>query len=169
MFIAQSYLDFSTCEMGRRYCIFFSGSSGRAVLCLHCCFPEFWECGERISPTGTASEPPIHEEEGGDFPPSLLPWPTHLIDQEVPLDIWPNLSCCNSSPFSGLEFTDFPGHTRAEKNQLKRNLVKKIKTPLPQRCPRFLLTTSFWLCRKFLSCLHLWTKPFCRCGCKRWE
>ena len=27
---------------------FFSGSSGRAVLCLHCCFPEFWEHWERV-------------------------------------------------------------------------------------------------------------------------
>lgn len=118
---------------------------------------------------GRGSEPPIHEEESGDFPPSLLPWPTHLVDKEVPLDIWPSLSCCNSSPFSGLELTDFSGHTRALKNQLKRNLVKKIKAPLPQRCPCFLPTTSFWLCRKFPSCLHLWTKPFWRCGCKRWE
>ena len=75
MFTAWSCLGFSTCEMGRRCCIF--SQDPPTGLCFVSIAALFWEHVERVSPTATASESPILEEEGGDFPPSLLPRPIH--------------------------------------------------------------------------------------------
>ena len=83
----RTFCVVSTYEMEGRRCILPQDPSSRAVLCSHCCFPDLWESGERVSLTGTGVSP-------SKPPPGPATLLFHsffylhiLINREVPLDV----------------------------------------------------------------------------------